>query len=228
MISSLADIVALVDEYTLYLESKGCRFDREGFPLLGHECYLEDWPEQVVVYRSRKSKIVTNPEKTVLCFYCSDERIYPRLERVFREIPEYRKFMGVVATDVTVTADMDIEWQREIMLLNQLFMAVLAVNGVKVVLNLRCGSQSTLSCFDSVSPNVMCASGTLGCSLIGSPSDMDYLEKLFHVRPSKILLYGKPDPIMERQLDLAGIPYRRYDDVHRGMKKEKDHLLRSS
>ena len=45
--------------------------------------------------------------------------------------------------DATVTQDMDLEWQEEMMLLNQLFMAVLAVNDVRVVANLRTGSRET-------------------------------------------------------------------------------------
>lgn len=223
MISTLTDILRLVDDYTAYLQSAGCRFDGEGFPLIPSSCFLDKLPDKVIPYRDRKSRLVTDPSKTVLCFYCEDARIYPRLERVFDELPEYRKFMGVVAADVTVTPDMEMEWQRELMLLNQLFMAVLAANGIKVVLNLRCGSSSTLSCFDSVPSGVMCASGTLGCAPTESPLDMTYLVKLLRVRPSAVLLYGKPDPIMEDQLALAGIPYRRYDDFHQLSKKGSVH-----
>lgn len=129
--------------------------------------------------------------------------------------------MGAVAADVTATADMDVEWQKETMLLNQLFMAILAFNGVKVVLNLRSGSEASLSCFDSIPSGVMCASGTLGCATTASPSDMTYIAKLMRVRPAKVLLYGKSDPIMERQLTLVGVPYRRYDDFHQLSKKGK-------
>lgn len=47
-----------------------------------------------------------------------------------------KKFMGVIGSDLTVTSDTDLEWQEAIMLVNQLYMAVLAVNNVKVVQNI--------------------------------------------------------------------------------------------
>lgn len=221
MIVTLTQIMILVDEYTAYLESKSCQFNDDGLPILGKECFLKDWPDNVVPFRNRKSRLVNNPKRTVLCFYCGDGRIYPRLEKVLRELPEYRKYMGIISPDVTVTSDMDEEWQREIMLLNQLFMAVLAVNKTKVVLNLRSGTRSTFSCFNEVPPNVMCASGTLGCAPIKFEYDMNYLEKILTVRPSGVLIYGKSDSIMEAQLDTFGIPYRRYDDIHAIMKRKQ-------
>lgn len=215
MIASLVDIMALIDSYMSHLEERGCKFDKNGFPILDRSCFLKEPPDQMIPFRNRGSKLIENPKRTVLCFYCGDDRIYPRLEKVFSEIPEYRRFMGAVAADVTVTTNMDIEWQRETMLLNQLFMAILATNGIKVALNLRNGSTASLSCFDSIPPGIMCASGTLGCALTASPHDMDYTAKLMRVRPAMVLLYGKSDPIMEDQLSLIGIPYRRYDDFHK-------------
>lgn len=66
----------------------------------------------------------------------------------------------------------------------------------------------------------MCASGVLGCATTASPLDMAYAEKLMRIRPSIVLLYRKPDPpIMEDQLALICIPYRRNDDFHRLSKK---------
>ena len=50
---------------------------------------------------------------------------------------------------------------------------------------------------------------------------MAYAEKLMRIRPSMVLLYRKPDFIMEDQLALIGIPYRRNDDFHRLSKKRR-------
>lgn len=218
MISTIIQIMEMIDEYSIYLESKDCSFDKEGFPILSKSHFLDEWPDAVVPFRSRNSKLVSNPRKTVLCFYCEDSRIYPRLEKVFEDLSEYHKYMGVISPDVTVTSDMDEEWQREIMLLNQLFMAVIAINGIKVALNLRNGSQATLSCFNSIPHNVMCASGTLGCACTSSMLNMEYQEKIMRLLPFGVLLYGKSDPIMEEQIKAAGISYRRYDDAHTIMK----------
>lgn len=56
---------------------------------------------------------------------------------------------------------------------------------------------------------------------ISGQSDLDSLvDELAGCRSVAVMLYGKPDPIMEDQLTLAGIPYRRYDDFHQLSKKE--------
>ena len=130
----------------------------------------------------------------------------------------YREYAGIVATDVTVTADMDFEWQAATMLLNQLFMATVAINGVKVAPNLRSGGRETLRFLKTIPPDVICASGTLGCDDLRSPADFTYLEKVLTVRPRGVLVYGKRDDLMLRQLSRMGIDYRVYVDSHRRKK----------
>lgn len=213
MISTLNHIMLLIDDYELYLTVQGVRFDKNGFPIPEQSWYLDERPELIVTYRERKSRLVRHPDKTVLCFFCADARIYPRLKNVLKELDAYRCFMGVIGPDVTVTPDMDVEWQREIILLNQLFMAVLAVNGIKVIQNLRIGGPETLSCLVNVPDGIMCASGTLGCVLT-KPDDYSYSVKLCMLHPSEVLLYGRRDKLLERQLDVLGIPHHRYDDTH--------------
>ncbi|OZG57315.1 hypothetical protein BTIS_1409 [Bifidobacterium tissieri] len=213
MIHTLVDILKLIEQYQHYLEQQGVNFDSQGFPHLRREWYLKEWPDVIVTYKERKSTLVKNPSNTVLCFYCADGLIYPRLEHALDEIDNYRPFMGIIGSDVTVTEDMDIEWQRTTILLNQLFNAILAVNGIRIAQNLRIGLPSTLACLLNIPANVMCASSTLGCSPT-QQGDISYSVKLHTLRPSAVMLYGKEDLIMEQQLDSAGIPYRRYDDVH--------------
>ena len=213
MTDTLTDILALIDRYSLYLEKCGVDFDDQGFPVMRREWYLDDWPDLVVTYRERRSKLVTVPGNTVLCFYCADKHIYPRWKHVLDELDEYRPFMGVIGSDVTVTKDMDSEWQQATILLNQLFNAVLAVNGIKLVQNLRIGLPSTLSCLFSVPEGVMAASGTLGCSLTAE-GDFSYAVKLHTLKPSGVILYGRQDGIMAKQLSAACIPHRWYKDTH--------------
>lgn len=214
MTRSLYDLFSLSDSYISYLKARGVGFDRRGFPRLASNQFLNSFPDTVVTYKERKSSLVHDPSQTVLCFYCPDDRIYPRLDKVFNELDEYRKFKGVIATDVTVTADMDLEWQRATMLVNQLFMAVLAVNDIKVVLNLRSGVPETLDCFSSIPRGIVAASGLLGCAMTTRMEDLTYATKLLTVMPSKVLLYGKRDSLMEQQIACSGIPFRRYPDVH--------------
>ena len=213
MIKSLYDILSLIDTYYLYLNERNVKFNEQGFPLFEKEMFATTWPKQVIPYDHRKNKIVAEKSSTVICFFSKDERIYPRLEKVFREIPVYKEYAGVIAADVTVTEDMDLEWQRLVILLNQLFLMILAINGVKIIANLRIGSPCTLDCLDTIPRNVMCASGFLGC-LKQKQGEMTYITKLMNMRPSKLVIYGKHDAVAEEQMSRMGIEYNVYPDFH--------------
>ncbi|OXN00847.1 DUF4417 domain-containing protein [Bifidobacterium vansinderenii] len=222
MISTLPQICHLTRTYTTYLRNQGIPTDKNGFPILPRKLFLTSRPEYIVPYSHRN--MTANPQTTLLCFYCPDNLIYPRMEHVFNEIKYYRQFMGVIGADITVTQDMDLTWQVEIMLLNQLFTAILGINGIPIVQNLRCGSSKTIRYIaNSVPREIMSASSTLGCKPTPSMLDLSYPQKVLALRPSEILLYGKEDSIMEKQLDTIGIKYQRYDDVHTATKKGSFH-----
>ena len=214
-IQSLTDIFTMIDELYLYLEDKAIDFDEEGFPIFREEMFLRDWPELVIPYAQRKNRIVRNPKKTVLCHFDKDHKLYPRLGKILEEIDEYKRFMGVVGLDVTITEDMDYEWQKAICLLNQLFLATLAVNDIKIVINTRAAGLETNKIFKNFPQQVMAASGFLGCETIRDELDYLYLEKILYIMPSKLILYGKHDKRAEEQLDTLGINYRVYTDFHR-------------
>lgn len=214
-IQTLYDVLALMDRYRRYLKSKGVQFNQDGFPFFSRDMFLEQWPSQVVPYDHRKNHRVNNPQKTVLCHYNGDKRIYPRLERVLDDIGEYRGFMGAVYSDVTITEDMDSEWQGLIMLLNQLYAMVIAVNDIKIVANIRTGDRNSVKWMSTIPKGVMCASGFLGCKNQTNPSDMEYISKLLFLRPSKLLIYGKHDKCLESHMDIMGVDYKVYPDFHR-------------
>ena len=214
MIANLDQMLALIDEYALFLGDKGVKFNDGGFPLLEHEVFVDEWPESMVPYKYRNCSLVTDASQTALCFFAPDAQIYPRLEKLLSEIDSYREYHCVVMPDVTVTSDMEPDWQDLIMLLNQLAMAVLAVSGIKVMPNTRCGSPSSARNLLSIPKGVIWASGSLGCAGVGGDADASFIAKVLPLQPAGIAIYGKEDPILEAQLDRMGIPMRRYADVH--------------
>lgn len=207
------DLCKIAEDYTTYLQNRGIKFNANGFPFFTKDMFLEETPELMIPYDFRKTRIVEHPDKTLLCFYCSDARIYPRLSNILNDISEYKKYLGAVATDVTITSDMDEEWQDFVMLLNQLFMAVLVVNGIKIVANLRTGNNKTHRNLGGIPAGVMWATGFLGCSK-DKPYDMRFISSIITVHPSKLLIYGKNDPCATEKLSMIGIPYLIYPDYH--------------
>ncbi len=225
MIRSLLDLMKTAEGHLSYLKGKGVRFDKRGFPVLPKQAFLDSWPEQIVPFDFGNSRLVQNPSKTLLCFYCADKRIYPRFEKVLDEISEYKRFMGVVAVDVSITSDMGAEWQSFIMLLQQLFLAVLYVNDVPVVANLRIGNAESASYLDGVPKGVMWAAGFLGC-VKEKERNMDFIATVLRVLPSKLIVYGSEDCFAFQKLERMGVEFRLYPDYHKQCgalrKSEKD------
>ncbi|WP_287388714.1 DUF4417 domain-containing protein [Lachnospira sp.] len=214
-IRSMLDLFISIDEMYDYLKDKDITFDENGLPIFTKDMFLDEWPEMVVPYSQRKNWRIINPAKTVLCFFGRDKNLYPRIGKVLDEIEEYSLFMGVIGMDVTVTSDMDEEWQEAIILLNHLFLAVLAVNGIKILLNTRTGGLDPDVIFKNTPHGVMVAAGFLGCDTTADECDYSFMKKILVLLPEKLILYGKHDKIAERQLDILGIDFRTYTDFHR-------------
>ena len=190
-------------------------FNKKGFPIFEEKYFAKDFPEDVVPFNLRKNKVVENKNKTVLCFYQPDKLIYARFCKLFNDINEYKKYYAVISPDITVTKDMDIEWQNYIMLANQLFIAILAVNGIKIIINIRNGVEDTLQNFISIPKNITVASGFLGCKKTEYLSDAtEYLQKIFTILPNKLIIYGKDDKSLSIYLNRLGIDYKRFTDFH--------------
>ena len=214
MIKNLHELCKIADNYVDYLDGK-IDFSESGFPVFRKEMLLDSEPDLIVPFYNRNNKVVIERSRTVLCFFSSDNDLYRRLENVFNDIPEYKKCMGVIGLDITVTDDMDTEWQDMIMLVNQLFLAVLACNDIKIIMNARIGSPRSVTNLDEFPKNAIWATSFLGCDKLKSEYDFSFISKVLHILPSKLLIYGKHDKIAEKQLTNNGIDYRIYTDMHR-------------
>ena len=177
-------------------------------------CYAKAIPREMLPYTHRRSRLCSSDSNAAICFFMDDHSIYPRFEHLLEEVGNYRSFASVVVPDLSVTADMDVPWQGFIMLLNQLFGAVLAVNGIKIIANTRCGSEASVRYLEAIPKGILCASGSLGCKVLASETDFGFLSKLLSLRPRASLIYGKEDPIAFEQFATMGIPVKRYPDIH--------------
>lgn len=214
MIKNVCDLCTIADKYYKYLKGK-IEFLEDGFPIFSKEMFLDSEPDIIVPFHCRNNKIVKDRKKTVICFYSGDADLYCRLEKIFDDLQEYKKYQGIIGLDITVTTDMDLEWQNMIMLVNQLFLAVAACNGIKIVMNARIGNQETVENLKGFPKRIICATSFLGCDNLQSEYDFGFLSKVLYILPLKLLIYGKHDRIAEKQLLTMGIDYRVYSDMHR-------------
>ena len=219
MLNSLLDIFHTVDIYTSYLENRGFPFSSDGLPIFTKDMFLQQVPDLMVPAQKRHSRSIKDKKSTVVNFFCGDTDVYRRLDKLLAELDDYSEYMGVVGPDVTVTSDMDPEWQYELMLLNQLGMAVLASYGIKIVHNTRCGITSTFDMFKYIPHGVAAASGFVGGPRHGGTPSFTYISKALLLRPKFLLLYGSCSLVTLAQLDSFGIPHYQYLDYHRYSKR---------
>lgn len=211
---NLFDLLKITDAFYQHAQHK-ISFDSDGWPIFQREHFLDVWPQDMVTYDNRNSKLIAPKDETLLCFYMGDIPNYRRFTNLYRDMPIYQQYKGVVIPDITITYDMDHELQSMLMLANQLFAAVLAVNGVKLVFNTRNGSTATVKHFRNIPRHIMCASGFLGCANADDATTVaPYINKILGLMPSKLLIYGKHDDIVDAQLTRLGIDYRYYVDFH--------------
>lgn len=211
---NLIELMHIADKLYQYSYGK-IEFDSDGWPVFRKEHFLKKWPCDMVTFENRTSHLIKAETETVLCFYMGDISNFRRFKNLFNDISIYQRYLGVVAPDITVTKDMDLEMQEMIMLVNQLFSAVLAVNNIKLVFNTRNGNSTTADHFKHIPRHVMCASGFLGCNneknaIAAAP----YINKILGLMPDKLLIYGKHDNVVDNQLEALGISYRYYPDFH--------------
>ena len=214
MLRSINDLIRIVDTYYDYLQKKNFQFDYRGFPVFEADMFLNEEPELVVPFAYRKNKIVIAPKRTLICHFCNDDGNYRWIENVVNDINEYKKYIGSTITDVSITEDMDPEYQDYISLLNQLFGAILVTFNIKIVMNTRTGKFNPNNVFLSVPKGIMYISGFLGCKKQEKPYDLSYINKIINCNPSKLLIYGKKDKNVNQLLDNTSISYRYYTDFH--------------
>ena len=211
--NNLVDLLHCLDKYSSYLNANGIKFSSSGYPIIPRDCYSDKEPEMIVPFYHRNDKFVKNPKKTAIAFFDKDKNIYPRFDKIHKNIYIYKKYQAVISPDITVTDDMDIEWQHLILLANQLFMAILAVNDIKIIFNTRTGNHYE-EAFSHIPHNIICASSTLGCNKCQPPYDYKYLTKILLLLPKKLLIYGTTNKISNSQLNRMGIDFIYYPDFH--------------
>ena len=220
MIKSIDGTIRLCDEYYSYLKERGLSLTERGFPVFRPEWFIKDYPDQIVPFYQRNNRLIVDKRRTLICLFSDDANIYRRFDRVCSDIHIYRSYMGVVSGDITITADMDQEYQNFVMLLNQLYTAVLAINGVPICMSTRRGMTDTIQNFEGVPKKAAYISSFLGCNA-SDVRDMTYISKILTLQPSLLILYGKENNVACNQLDNMGIDYKQILDFHTFSKRSR-------
>ncbi len=152
---------------------------------------LNEEPEEIVPFDNKNS--CKNPNRSVVCYYEKDEKLYRRLLKLDSDTIILKKYMAVAGFDLSPRLQTDLKNQKFNILLNRMIDVYRATNGIKILPNFRIGDLETLDSLSTYPVGSCFAVGTLDCSCWKvTEADLSYMmAKLLYIRPSKLFIYGK-------------------------------------
>ena len=189
----------------------GVSFDRNGMPQVPQSMLLGDAPYEILPFEHRKA--CKEKKKTLICFFSQDYLLERRLRRMYDDLPEYQKYMGVTGFDMSIRIGMSLDAQLRMAKINKIVDCWFAIHDVKVVPNFRTGDLASISHILNHGNGIQYSAGIIGCKRGSSALDDAILRaKIIYSRPSRILTYGNPSKNSARILKDFGVNYKSYVD----------------
>lgn len=206
--------IELVERYTALLKEHGVEFFDDGFPKFKFEWFITGKPLVIAPF-NKKQYYQQNKSDISICYFGKDEDLYPRLDKIFEEIGLLKEYHSVCMMDISISPLMLDEVQRMNLLLNMLFICVVAVNGIKIIPSYRTGNSETLQLLmRSVGYSKYWVMGAIGTQLTRNNSFYEYLfrTKCMNIMPECLLVYGRPNKNTLKCLNQYGIDVQLFKD----------------
>lgn len=215
------NLLKLSDKLYTYLLDNGIRFNEYGYPIVPRYMFLNEYPEEIIPFFCRNQ--ATHPKnRTVLCSYSNDNRIYPRLSKIHEDIEIYREYMGICGFDLSPRINWDIDLQKFNILLSQMATVYLGLHGIKFFPNFRVGSWETINALSSYPHNSVFSVGTLGCAKGLTNFNIAYMKaKMYYALPKSLLIYGSLKSDYQTVLNEMNVEYKIYTDFQKTSRKRK-------
>jgi len=203
------NLFLLYDHLYNYLVLRGIKFNEYGFPIFRKEMFTNEIPEEILPFKNRSE--CKNKKKTALCTFQIDHEVYPKLFSLEKNLEEWKQYLACIVFDLSPRIEWKTSVQKFNICLNQMASIYLALNGVKLIANLRVGGEDTFCALESYPSGINYAVGTLGCTKYSSEEDLIYFQcKLVLSAPKYLLIYGTLDKDTKDLLEGLGIKYRVY------------------
>ena len=217
-----------------YLQHKRIVFDEKGYPILPHDYYVDSLPDVFDMYPITKRSMAKNPASTILCSFEKEPLLYGHIRAIIRAIQkgtqhvnalikQYEPFYAIAGFDISVCSNTTLEEQRMFLLINHLLNAFFAVNGIKILVNIRIGSSETADSLCVYPINLCCCTGFLGCSRNGNIeiNKAKMKLRLAILQPSRVVVYGKLSRMDEKMFQDFGMPVISIVDYNRRSRNKR-------
>lgn len=203
------NVIEQVERYTAYLIENGVNFKNDGFPIFKKEWFIKTKPSIISPFNKR-AYYSHDPKDISICFFMKDECLYPRFDNIFKEIKVFKNYHSICMMDLSISPLMLNEVQRMNLLLNLLYICVVAVNGIKIIPSYRTADFETIKLLsESIGYSKYWVMGAVGTQRITKNSFFEYLFKVkcLLIDPDILLIYGKPNKTTISTLNLYGIDF---------------------
>ncbi len=192
---------------------KGASFTSpDGYPIIERWMIPSEPPEELYQWDRRYD--VVCPEKVGMSFYCNDSGFIPILNNPQKYTDLLRKYKCIVGLDPSPYDNMPLVVQKSQIFNNLAISYYYGTQGLKVIPNVRLGSNETMGALSAYPKETLIAIGTHGFTwkLDNRIKFHDQLCVVIDVlRPSGIVVYGPAsDYIFESAIE-KGIPIYQYD-----------------
>lgn len=200
------------DVYLAYLINGARRTELDGYPIIEGWMVERNIPKYMAQWDKRNN--VINPEQTAMSFYCTDPALTPVLNHPDKYVDKLKRYQCVVGMDASPYDNMPLVVQKSQIYLNIAITYYYGLQGIKVVPNIRVGTNDTLSSLAAYPHNHLIAIGTNGFTH-SKANRIIFKDQVTTVvntlEPAGILVYGPATDYIFEEAIKKQIPIYQYD-----------------
>lgn len=200
------------DVHLAYLIDGARRTKEEGYPIIEGWMVAIEPPEDIAQWDRRNE--VSDPGKIGMSFYCIDEGFTPIMNNPRKYVEKLKKYQCVIGLDASPYDNMPPVVQKSQIYCNLAITYYFGSQGMKIIPNVRLGTDVTLDSLDAYPKHHLIAIGTNGFthSLTNRKIFKDQVETVVdRLQPSGIVVYGPASEYVFEDAIKQGIPIYQYD-----------------
>lgn len=200
----------LRDVYLAFL-IKGARFTKEGYPIIEKWMVATEIPDDIYQWDRRSQSL--NEKDCAMSFYCNDQYFQNVISNPDKYFDVFSKYKMIIGMDASPFDNMQKIPQISQVFVNLAFTYYLGRKGIKIVPNVRLGTNVTYSSLKAYPKGTLISIGTNGF-VKDKRNRKIFKEQVTLIvkilNPSGILIYGLKKDIFE-YAELNKIPLYQFD-----------------